>query len=93
MPRYNFVLLADRPPAHFIFAELLNPRRSDIRTRRLPAQLDNGADRSVIPASIAASLELPELDDGVLIAGLGGIPEVRTVYGIEVASPDLPRSV
>jgi len=58
------------PPAPFVHVELQNPF-SDLAVSDLPALLDSGADRTVVPAKLARDLQLTAIRD-IVVGGLGG---------------------
>lgn len=73
--RYNRQVL---PPAPFVYVELRRPESKSMPVQA-PAQIDTGADRTSIPASIVDALDLRTIRETVVL-GYGNIPhEVRTV--------------
>ena len=80
MVRYNYNRQLD-PPAPFVHVVLARPDGSG--AVEWPAQLDTGADRSVIPPEARQSVGLAET--GVLrVAGLGGDVQPMPVFLAQV---------
>jgi predicted aspartyl protease len=77
MVRYNYTRQID-PPAPFLY---VNVARSDGAPEgiEVAAQLDSGADITVLPFSIAKELELAEAGE-FPIMGFGGLTESLPVY-------------
>lgn len=69
MTRYAYTPLG-RFPAPFVHVTLRNPRSGE-ETVDLPAQVDPGADRTVIPSSAIQTLGLLQLDE-IPVGGLEG---------------------
>ena len=70
------------PPAPFVLVTLRDAA-TGVEARDVPAQLDTGADRSVIPLSAVQALTLPVVG-GVKVAGLGGAAIPTPLYGVEL---------
>ena len=79
------------PDAPFILVTLRQPGGTLV-TGELPAQIDCGADRSVIPLELAEALQLPPVSR-VVVAGLGGHTRTLAVYHVEIRSNGLPNVV
>jgi hypothetical protein len=82
---YNQQIL---PPAPFVFVRLVNP--ADGRALdNVPAQLDHGADRSVLPSNLVHDLGLAQM--GIAeIGGLGGNLHELPTYIVLIGIHDLP---
>lgn len=69
-----------QPPAPFVRVTLRHPN-TGAEVRDLPAQLDTGADRSVLPLSVASALALHQ--SGVMeVIGVGGNGEEMPVFDV-----------
>ncbi len=81
--RYNEQL---SPPAPFVFLTLSNPLEP-LSIDRVPAQLDTGADRTLIPQEL---VDLLQLDDArqIPIGGLGGEVMLLKTYLVKIAIHD-----
>ncbi len=86
MIRYRYV---DRlsPPAPFINVVARCPD-TGFRTNELPALLDYGADRCVLPRRVVTALELAE-DGAESFAGFGGQVERLPLFLVEFCIHDL----
>jgi len=85
--RYTYVRQL-RPPAPFVKITLQNPI-SGVELHDVPAQLDNAADRTLLPDQAVQTLGLPQI--GVIsIGGVGGITQQMPSYPVRVAIHDLP---
>jgi hypothetical protein len=78
--RYNATLM---PPAPFVNVTLRN-YATGARIESFPAQVDPGADRTVLPEAIVKALDLPQTDV-LLIAGLGGLARHLPAYVVHVS--------
>ena len=77
-----------QPPAPFVIIRLVNA--ADGRAfENVPAQVDHGADRSVLPSNLVDDLGLAQM--GVAeIGGLGGKVQELPTYVVLVGIHDLP---
>jgi gag-polyprotein putative aspartyl protease len=66
------------PPAPFILVTIANPL-TGAEVRDVPAQLDTGADRSLIPQAIVDALGL-NFSGSMTIGGVGGSVEEMKLY-------------
>src|SRR5436190_22952822 len=87
MIRYGFLAQLD-PPAPFVNVVLRNPI-SGAELRDVPAQLDCAADRTVLPESVARSLNLPQVG-AMKLGGFGGATYTLPVYAVLLGLHDLP---
>jgi predicted aspartyl protease len=85
--RYRYQDAVD-PPAPFVQVTLIHPATGAALTG-VPAQVDSGADRTVLPPRLVEALELPHLTDKP-VAGLGGEVSRLPVYGVLLGVHDLP---
>jgi hypothetical protein len=82
MVRYNYNRQVE-PPAPFVHVVLTRPDGSGPPVE-WPAQLDSGADRTVIPTEVTQMMTLAET--GLMrVAGLGGEPQPMPVYLVQLA--------
>src|ERR1035438_678083 len=90
MIRYRY---ADNlsPPAPFVNVVLRNPK-SEYVTGETPAQLDVGADRTVIPRRAADALHLNAVRR-ITVAGLGGDLHTLDVFLLSIQIHDLQPMV
>ena len=83
MMRYSYIQ-ERTPPAPFIWVTVRCPEEAR-ELAQVPAQVDTGADRTVIPLIVATQLELTPLR-GIHVEGLGGIsfslPSFKVQIGI-----------
>ncbi len=79
------------PPAPFVRVTLRHPRTGN-ELRDLPAQLDTGADCSLIPVKIAEGLGL-DFSGHWNIVGVGGTSEIMTLYSVSILIHNLPECV
>lgn len=86
--RYGY-LRSVQPPAPFINVVLQNPTRGSEMMRNVAAQVDHGADRTVLPEKIVLALELPQVGR-VEIGGLGGAIHVLRSFAVLLGVHDLP---
>jgi hypothetical protein len=76
------------PPAPFLNVVLQHPT-SGAQLRDVPAQVDTGADRTVLPEKLALALGLPQV--GRLdIGGLGGIIHHLFSFAVLLGVHDFP---
>jgi predicted aspartyl protease len=75
------------PPAPYVLVILSNPDGT-ARTGDLPAKVDTGADRTVIPTLLAGQLGLRELER-LTFAGLAGQQIELPVYSVQLVVRDL----
>ena len=76
--RYNYNRQV-APPAPFVYVTVSRPNEPTVSVSDLPAQLDTGADLSVIPSSLVERLRLVQLDQAP-IAGFGGHVTLASAY-------------
>jgi predicted aspartyl protease len=76
----------ESPPAPFV--HVARPDGSAVETD-LPGKVDTGADRTNIPAALAARLALDEIDR-LSFAGFGGSELILPIYLIRLTIRDLP---
>jgi hypothetical protein len=81
--RYNYNKQVS-PPAPFVYVSISRPESSEIAITDLPAQLDSGADISVIPAGVVDRLNLVQLDYAP-VAGFGGHMSLVPTYLVGLA--------
>jgi hypothetical protein len=75
------------PPAPVIAARIAHLSTA-VAVDDFPAQIDHGADRSVIPAALVRSLELVPLDR-IPVRGFLGKPEEMSRYTVQVTPKGL----
>jgi predicted aspartyl protease len=83
--RYNYNRQIS-PPAPFVHATVARPDDSTVSISGVAAQLDTGADFSVIPAALAEQLHVVPLDE-VQVVGFGGLKVVVPTYVVSIALP------
>jgi hypothetical protein len=76
------------PAAPFVLVVLRNPA-DGTELRDVPAQIDIGADRTVLPESMVQSLGLAQIGN-LWIAGLGGAASSLPVFAVLLGVHDLP---
>lgn len=77
-----------QPPAPFVHLTLWNvPRTAELSEQ--PAQVDTGADRTVLPTSMVDALGLLPVDE-ILVAGLAGSRHSLRTYAVRIGIRDLP---
>lgn len=76
------------PPAPFIYVTLRCPA-SAAQTSALPAQLDTGADITVLPARLVEELHLVQMDEA-LVSGFGGAVNPVPTFLVEISLHQLP---
>jgi hypothetical protein len=87
MIRYRYV--SDlTPPAPFVTLQLRCPATGR-EAPGLPAQVDSAADRTIVPASVVAALELVQ-DGHAVFQGFGGQLFELPIYLVAVTVHDLP---
>ena len=77
-----------RPAAPFVFLTIRHPHNG-LEIQNVPAQVDTGADRTVLPLDLASALGLDQID-AIPIAGFGGKAEEMPVYEVSVAIRTFP---
>ncbi len=77
-----------RPPAPFVHVTVACPATGN-RCADLPAQVDPGADRSVLPDAVVKALALVE-DGKLLFQGFAGEVVELPVFLVEIGVHDLP---
>lgn len=75
------------PPAPFIYVTLRNPQ-SGAEWRNVPAQLDTGADRTLLPDDLVQALGLPQFRT-ITIGGVGGTVQVMPSFRMQVSIHNL----
>ncbi len=75
------------PPAPFVYVSLRCPETGRL-VEKLPAQVDPGADRTVIPERLVGLLDLVPLDK-LWVEGLGGQGSWLSTYRMELILHDL----
>lgn len=80
MPRYPYSTRY-APPAAVLPLQVGRPSEPPVVL--LPALIDTGADTSVLPAGLAAQLNLTRVGRAV-ITGIAGHPRVLSVYAAEI---------
>jgi hypothetical protein len=81
--RYNYNRQV-APPAPFLYVTISSPHDLSVAVSDVPAQLDTGADFSVVPSSLVERLRLVQLDE-TPVAGYGGHVTVEPTYLIGIA--------
>jgi hypothetical protein len=77
-----------QPPAPFVNVVLQHPS-SGAEIRDVPAQVDCGADRTVLPEKLCQALGLPRVGT-LVIAGLGGTIQYLDSFAVLLGVHDLP---
>jgi predicted aspartyl protease len=77
-----------KPPAPFVFLTLRNPADGTEQTN-VPAQIDLGADQTVLPETVVQSLNLPQMGT-MTVGGLGGFTYTLPTYAVLLSIHDLP---
>ena len=77
------------PPAPFVLLTLRHPMTGDVLSA-IPAQIDSGADRTVLPLSIAKAMNLEPIGN-VLIGGFGGTITAIPTYAVLLGVHTLPE--
>jgi hypothetical protein len=88
MPTIRYRYHPVQPPAPFVNVTLLHPTGSPER-RDVPAQVDSGADRTVLPEDLARAMGLPQVGQ-ITIGGLGGILHTLPLFAVLLGVHDLP---
>ena len=86
MIRYTY-LSQFQPPAPFVYVTLRNPV-SGAEQRDVPAQVDSGADCTVLTDALLGSLGLPQMGR-LPIKGLGGMTHHLPTYSVAVGIHNL----
>jgi hypothetical protein len=87
MIRYSYNA-QKQPPAPFVRITLRHPL-SGIEIRDIPAQIDTGADQTLVPLTYVEALEL-DFSGGVEIVGVGGKSEEMELYTVILGIHTLP---
>lgn len=77
-----------QPPAPFVLVTLRNPS-TEAEVRNVPAQLDIGADRTVLPLETTRTLAL-KVVGGVTVVGFGSGPYEAPLFSVELGIHTLP---
>jgi hypothetical protein len=77
-----------QPPAPFVRVTVACPATGN-RCENLPAQVDPGADRSVLPDAVVRALALVE-DGKMLFQGFAGEVVELPIFLVEISMHDLP---
>lgn len=72
------------PPAPFVHVTVSRPNDANIALTDLPAQIDTGADFTVVPVSVAEQLNLVQLDQTPIL-GFGGHVMLVPTYLVGLA--------
>jgi predicted aspartyl protease len=75
------------PPAPLAVVSV-SPPNGAAHPAMWPAQIDTGADRTVIPARLADELQLPKLDEANVVS-LDGIAAVMSTYSVTLKIRDV----
>jgi gag-polyprotein putative aspartyl protease len=87
MIRYAFNT-QKQPPAPFVRVTLRHPR-TGAEARDVPAQLDTGADCTLVPSAVTERLGL-DFMGSLEIGGVGGATEEMTLYAVSLTVHNLP---
>ena len=90
MIRYHYTY-QKQPPAPFVFITLRHPR-TEAEVRDIAAQIDTGADRSLVPLAIVEALGL-DFAGSITIGGVGGTTEEMKLYTFLLRVHTLPPQV
>jgi predicted aspartyl protease len=85
--RYRYQEALD-PPAPFLHVTLVHPTTGDALPG-VPAQVDTGADRTVLPPRLVEALNLPHMGERP-VGELGGEVGRLPLYGERLGLHDLP---
>jgi len=77
-----------QPPAPFVLVKLRDPT-TGAEILDLPAQVDSGADRTVLPLAIVQALALP-VAGAVTVVGFGATPTTTPLYCVDLGVHTLP---
>ena len=77
-----------QPPAPFVVLSLRHPHIG-AEGHNVPAQIDTGADQTVIPLAVATKLGLYATGT-VDVVGVGGIRTTMDLYDLELTIPGTP---
>jgi hypothetical protein len=83
--RYNTQV---QPPAPFVALTLRNPGDGS-ELHNIPAQIDLGADQTVLPEAMIQALDLPRMGS-MTVGGLGGVISTLPTYAVLLGIHDLP---
>ena len=82
MIRYNYIPYGSQS-APFVHVTLRCPHTAS-QTEEIPAQIDTGADRSVLPGPVARGLGLVQMG-AISVAGFGGTVTTVPTFAVEIA--------
>ena len=77
-----------QPPAPFVFITLSHPT-SGAEARDVPAQLDTGADQTLVPLALVTALAL-DFSGGAEVVGVGGKVVEMEQYTVRLGIQTLP---
>lgn len=86
MTRYNYSR-DHSPPAPFVYVTASRPDQP-AEQAQWPAQIDTGADRTVVPPELVDALSLGETGE-IPVGGLGGRVTLVRIYLVSLAVRDL----
>ncbi len=87
MPTFRYRYSPGDPPAPSVLLNLTHPVTGQ-RVENLAALADTGADQTVVPESVVAALELPQLDQEV-VRGFDGAAQILPTYLVVLQVRDL----
>ncbi len=87
MIRHSYSALK-QPPAPFVTVTLVHPY-TGVEIRDVNAQIDTGADCTLLPLALVQALSLPRTSE-VEVCGVGGTIELMDVYGVQIGLFSLP---
>ena len=79
------------PPAPFIYVTLRNPQ-TGAELHDVPAQVDTGADRTLLTDDLIQALGLHQLGT-IQIGGVGGLAQAMPSYLVQVGIHNLPSQL
>lgn len=85
--RYSYQQLV-QPPAPFINVVLQHPASGE-KIHSVPAQIDSGADRTVLPEKVVLALKLPQVGR-IEVGAFGGAIHVLLSFAVLLGVHDLP---
>jgi hypothetical protein len=77
------------PPAPFVLVKLRDPT-TGAEVLDVPAQVDSGADRTVLPVTIVQALQL-SVAGAVTVIGFGGTQITTPLYGVDLGIHTQPH--
>jgi hypothetical protein len=77
-----------QPPAPFVLVTLRNPADAK-ELPNVPAQIDLGADQTVLPNAVVQALDLPQMGT-MMVGGLGGVNYTLPTYAVHLRIHDFP---